>query len=91
MADLIERIEADARASDRAKLSAVAQASGASATAMLLTALPLGGIGLGYSIGGDPLHILLWTKLGATCAVAAAGLQCSGIEWSDRLIRGALR
>jgi tight adherence protein B len=91
VADLVERIETDARAADRAKLSAVAQAAGAYATALLLTGLPLGGIGLGYSIGADPLHVLLWTKLGAACAIGAAALQCAGLEWSVRLVHGALR
>ena len=70
-ADLVERIEADARAMDRAAAAAAAQAAGAQATAWLLAALPLGGIGLGYSIGADPLAVLLHTPIGAACAVGA--------------------
>ncbi|MEV6494379.1 hypothetical protein AB0M20_38025, partial [Actinoplanes sp. NPDC051633] len=90
-ADLVERIEADARAAERATKSAAAQAAGAQATAMLLAALPLGGIGLGYSIGTDPLRILLHTRLGAACAVGAVLLQCAGLLWADRLVSGARR
>jgi tight adherence protein B len=86
-ADLIERIEADARAADRAQLSAAAQAAGAQATALLLAALPLGGIGLGLSIGVDPLEVLLHTPVGAACAVGAVLLQCAGLAWCDRLVR----
>jgi tight adherence protein B len=86
-ADLIERIEADARAADRAQLSAAAQAAGAQATALLLAALPLGGIGLGLSIGVDPLEVLLHTPVGAACAVGAVLLQCAGLAWCDRLAR----
>ncbi|MEV8504325.1 hypothetical protein AB0368_05760 [Actinoplanes sp. NPDC051475] len=87
-ADLIERIEADARAADRAAATAAAQAAGAQATAVLLAALPLGGIALGYGIGVDPLHVLLHTPAGAACAIGAVGLQVAGLLWADRLTNG---
>ena len=90
-ADLVERIEADARAADRAGASAAAQAAGAQATAMLLAALPVGGLALGAVIGADPLHVLLRTPLGAICAVAAAALQCAGLWWAERLVGGVTR
>jgi tight adherence protein B len=90
-ADLVERIEADARAADRAKASAAAQAAGAQATALLLAALPLGGIALGYAIGADPLRVLLHTPLGAACAAGAVLLQCAGLFWADRLTNGPIR
>jgi tight adherence protein B len=90
-ADLMERIEADARAADRARASAAAQAAGARATAMLLAALPAGGIALGYSIGVSPLRILLHTGVGAACALGAVLLQCAGLLWADRLVTGAAR
>jgi tight adherence protein B len=85
IADLVERIEADARAMDRASASAAAQAAGARATAWLLAALPVGGIGLGYSLGADPLSVLLHTPIGAACAVGAIALQVAGLAWADRL------
>ncbi len=90
-ADLIERIEADARAADRAVAKAAAQGAGAQATAMLLAGLPLGGIGLGYGIGADPLRVLLHTPIGAACAVGAVLLQCGGLLWAERLATGAVR
>jgi tight adherence protein B len=90
-ADLVERIEADARAADRAKASAAAQSAGAQATALLLAALPLGGIALGYAIGADPLRVLLHTPLGAACAAGAVLLQCAGLFWADRLTNGPIR
>jgi tight adherence protein B len=86
-ADLVERIESDGRAADRAKLSAAAQAAGAQATALLLAVLPLGGIGLGYSIGVDPLEVLFHTPVGAGCAIGAVLLQCAGLAWSARLVQ----
>ncbi|GAA0793685.1 type II secretion system F family protein [Spirilliplanes yamanashiensis] len=89
-ADLVERIEADARAADRARATAAAQGAGAQATAVLLAALPLGGIVLGYLIGADPLAVLLHTPIGAACALGALGLQTAGLAWSDRLARAGL-
>ena len=90
-AELVERIEADARAADRAHASAAAQAAGAQATALLLAGLPLGGIALGYGIGVAPLQILLHTALGGACAVGAALLQTVGLLWADRLAVGPTR
>jgi tight adherence protein B len=85
LADLVERIEADARARDRGLAAARAQAAGGQATAWLLAGLPVGGIALGYGIGVDPLEVLLRTPIGAGCAVAAVALQLAGLAWSDRL------
>ncbi|MEV5631844.1 hypothetical protein [Micromonospora tulbaghiae] len=85
LADLLERIEADARAADRGLAAADAQAAGARATAWLLAALPLGGIGLGYGIGVDPVAVLLHTPVGAGSAVAAVALQVGGLLWAERL------
>ncbi|MFJ6198830.1 hypothetical protein [Micromonospora sp. NPDC092111] len=87
LAELLDRVEADARAHDRGLASAAAQAAGARATALLLAALPLGGIGLGYGIGADPLAVLLHTPVGGACAVAAMGLQAGGLLWAERLGR----
>jgi tight adherence protein B len=84
-ADLMERVEADARAADRARASAAAQAAGAQATALLLAALPAGGIALGYGIGTDPLRVLLHTPLGAGCAAGTVLLQSAGLAWAARL------
>ena len=85
LADLLERIEADARTADRTHAAAQAQAAGARATALLLAALPVGGIALGYSMGVDPLSVLRFTPLGAACAAGAIVLQLAGLVWSQRL------
>ncbi|SBT50908.1 tight adherence protein B [Micromonospora auratinigra] len=85
LAELLERIEADARAHDRGLAAATAQAAGARATAWLLAALPVGGIGLGYVIGADPIAVLLHTPVGAGSALAAVGLQVGGLLWTERL------
>ncbi|WP_433128544.1 type II secretion system F family protein [Micromonospora sp. CA-240977] len=85
LAELVERIEADARATDRGLAAAAAQAAGARATAWLLAALPVGGIGLGYAIGVDPVAVLLHSSVGGVCAVVAVALQVVGLLWTERL------
>ncbi|GAA4693208.1 hypothetical protein Prum_037410 [Phytohabitans rumicis] len=85
IAELIERVEADARATDRAGAAAAAQAAGARATAWLLAGLPVGGIALGFGIGVDPVDVLLHTPVGAACAAGAIALQTAGLAWADRL------
>ncbi|MFG1896336.1 type II secretion system F family protein [Micromonospora zamorensis] len=85
LAELVERIEADARATDRGLAAAAAQAAGARATAWLLAALPIGGITLGYGIGVDPVAMLLHSRVGGACAVLAVALQVVGLLWAERL------
>lgn len=85
LAELVERIEADARATDRGLAAAAAQAAGARATAWLLAALPIGGIALGYGIGVDPVAVLLHSTVGGACAVLAVALQVVGLLWAERL------
>jgi tight adherence protein B len=87
LADLLERVAADARATDRISAVAAAQAAGAQATAWLLAALPAGGIALGYAIGADPLRVLLHTPIGAGCTAGAIVLQVAGLAWADRIVR----
>lgn len=86
-ADLLERIERDAREADRAARAAGAQAAGAQTTAVMLTGLPAVGIGMGYLIGGDPIDVLLHTPWGTGCAVGAVVLQIAGLKWAQRLTR----
>lgn len=85
LAELLERIEADARATDRGLAAAAAQAAGARATAWLLAALPIGGIGLGYGIGVDPMAVLLHSPVGGASGVVAVALQVVGLLWAERL------
>ena len=61
LADLLDRLALDAWARDRIRQAATAQAAGTAATAWLLAALPLAGIGVGYGMGADPLRVLLHT------------------------------
>jgi tight adherence protein B len=90
LADLLDRIEADLRAAERRRAEVAAQTAGARATTWLLAGLPVAGLALGYTIGGDPLDVLLHTPLGAVCAVAALALQAGGLGWTGWLCRHAV-
>jgi tight adherence protein B len=87
LADLLDRLEVDLRGLDRVRLTAAAHAAGTRATAGLLAVLPLAGIGVGYGMGADPLHVLLHTPVGAGCVLAALLLQLAGLGWTARLTR----
>jgi len=87
LADVLDRLDADLRAADRVRATATAQLAGARASAWLLAAMPVAGIGLGHGIGADPLRVLLHTPLGAGCLLGAVALQLAGLAWADRLAR----
>jgi hypothetical protein len=89
LADLLDRVEADLRAAERLRLNVRAQTAGAQATSVLLAGLPVVGLVLGVTMGFDPFHQLLRTPVGGVCAIAAALLQCGGLVWTTRLVRGA--
>lgn len=87
LSGLLDRLEADEGAGARIRALADAHAAGARATAWLLAALPVAGIGLGYAIGANPLRVLLHTTVGAVASVLAVGLQIAGLVWTRRLGR----
>jgi tight adherence protein B len=89
LADLLDRVDADLRAQQRLRLTVQAQTAGAQATSVLLAGLPVVGLALGGAMGFDPVAQLLHTPVGGTCAVTAALLQCGGLAWTARLVRGA--
>jgi tight adherence protein B len=87
LADVLDRLDHHLRAMDRARRSAQAHAAGARASALLLAGLPVAGVGLGYLLDVDPLHVLLHTQLGAGCFFGSIVLQLAGLAWSDRISR----
>jgi tight adherence protein B len=91
LADLLDRVDADLRADRRLRSSVRAQTAGAQATSVLLAALPFVGLAMGAGIGAHPMRELLHTRLGAACALTAVALQCAGLGWTARLVRGATR
>ena len=63
--------------------------AGPRATVMLLTALPVSGLGLGALMGAHPLAVLLGDTAGRACLLTAAGLWLAGRRWMARMVRVA--
>ena len=55
------------------------------ATGRLLAVLPLAGLLLGYSLGGDPVAFLAGSTAGQVCLVAGVVLGCAGVLWTERI------
>jgi tight adherence protein B len=87
LADVLDRLDGELRAADRARGVASAQAAGARASAGLLAALPVAGVALASVLGVDALAVLLHTLVGAAALLLAVGLQITGLVWAARLAR----
>lgn len=77
----------DARTRHRAATNASLQ--GPQATAVVLTLLPLAGIGMGGAMGADPVGLLFGGGLGGLLLLCGVGLSCSGFLWSRKIITAA--
>jgi tight adherence protein B len=65
------------------------EAAAARATAKVMAAMPICGIGLGYLIGGRPLQFLVSGPLGWACLVGGLAAAAAGVLWIDWLSRTA--
>lgn len=55
------------------------------ATARLLAALPVVGLGLGVVLGGDPIRFLTDEPAGQGCLLLGTALACAGTVWVERI------
>ena len=55
------------------------------ATGRIMAVLPALGLGLGYLLGGDPVHWLAAGPAGWTCLLAGTVLACVGVLWIEAL------
>lgn len=78
---LSDRLRDQARLRDTVR----AELSAPRATGRLLGILPLAGILLGYSFGGDPLGYLTGSTAGQASLVTGSLLGCAGIVWTERI------
>lgn len=88
-AAVLDRVEQDLRATDRAHREVTAQLAGARSTAALLAVLPLLGIGLGAAMGARPLHVLFGSGGGQVALLVGAGLDALGLLWTARIVAAA--
>lgn len=89
LADVLERLGDGVRADLEVHREVEAAVAPARATSRLLAGLPVLGLGLGGSLGSDPVHVLLHTVPGSLCLVLGVGLSLLGLLWVDRLVEGA--
>jgi tight adherence protein B len=87
LADVLDRVEGYLRQSHRLRRAVAAHRAGTRATVLLLVALPVGGVAIGYGIGADPLRLLFHSAVGTGCLVTACALQLGGVLWTERLSR----
>lgn len=78
----VERLLVAHRAQEEARREVAGQLAGPRATAHLLSALPLAGIGMGVALGADPVDFLTGTGSGLVCLVAGSALLLLGVRWT---------
>ncbi|MFD8581558.1 type II secretion system F family protein [Streptomyces californicus] len=84
----LERLEATLRDERRRREELRAQLAGAWSTVVVLALLPGAGLGLGASLGAEPLRVLLHTPAGLACLTVGASLEAAGLYWACRIVRG---
>jgi tight adherence protein B len=90
LAELLADAQEDIRWGFRFGNTVRAQLAGPRATAAVLTALPVVGIGLGQLLGADPIAVLRGGVLGQALLVVGAGLAAVGSTWTDHILRSAV-
>ena len=89
LAGVLTKVAAGLRSDEDARAEVVAALSPPRATAKMLAVLPLFGIGLGFSMGANPLRFLLHTGAGVVCLTAGTALALLGVWWVERLASAA--
>ncbi|MCF7551621.1 type II secretion system F family protein [Pseudonocardia sp. WMMC193] len=89
LADLLDGVLTDLRWRLAFAARTHARSAGPRATAAVLTALPVLGLGLGHLLGADPLGVLRSGILGQALLLVGTGLVWAGLSWSDRLTTAA--
>lgn len=89
LADMVEQAQRRYDTKVRHRVLSRAALQGPQATAVVLSLLPLAGIGLGSAMGARPLSWLLGGGLGGVFLVVGVGLSCAGFSISQRIIAHA--
>lgn len=85
LANVLDRIAAVLRDDEDVRREVTASLASPRATARMLAVLPVFGLGLGTSIGADPVGVLVETLPGALCLALGSGLGVSGLFWVERI------
>jgi tight adherence protein B len=85
LATVLDRIAASLRDDQDIRREVTASLSSPRATARMLAVLPAFGLGLGTSIGADPVGVLVASLPGALCLASGSALAVGGLFWVERI------
>jgi tight adherence protein B len=91
IATLMQAAQRDIVERERFSAQVTAAMAGARTTAAVLAGLPVLGIGLGQSIGAEPMGFLCSGGAGQWVLAVGVALACAGVAWSDRITDGVLK
>ncbi|WP_333618350.1 type II secretion system F family protein [Dietzia sp.] len=89
LVEVVRKAAEEASETTRHAAELEASLAGPRATALILTALPLLGVGMGHLMGADPLSTLGSGLIGSGLALAGAGFLAAGLLWTSRIVSGA--
>lgn len=89
LAEVLERVGASLAEDEAVEGQRRAALAGPQATVRVLAWLPAVGVALGWSLGADPVGVLLDGGMGTVLLLGAGGLTWLGRRWSGRLLRAA--
>ncbi|WP_222594375.1 type II secretion system F family protein [Actinotalea fermentans] len=89
LAVVLERVGAALADDEAVEVQRRAALAGPRSTVRVLSWLPLAGVGLGWSLGADPVAVLLDGGGGTALLAGAALLTWAGRAWSGRLVAAA--
>lgn len=85
LAEVLDRLATVLRDDQDVRGEVTASLASPRATARMLALLPLFGLGLGTSIGADPVGVLVETLPGALSLAAGSALAVAGLFWVERI------
>jgi tight adherence protein B len=91
LAGPVHRVLSAHRADARLRRELAAQLAGPTATARLLTALPVAGVAMGVALGADPVGFLLGPGPGRACLLGGLALLVLGDGWTRSMTRAATK
>lgn len=91
LGEVLDSVSLAIRHAEQAKAQRRAAMAAPVATARLLAALPVIGLGLGQAMGVQPMQVLFGTTTGRVCLVTGLVFGVAGAWWSHVLVQRAAR
>lgn len=87
----VGRLASGVRAAERGRAELAGEVAAVRASARILAALPLLGLGIAHWIGAQPLTWLVAANPGRVVLLAGVALQAAGLAWLHRIVSVASR